>query len=165
MPTILDLERSKALSRFIPALRPQEQEFRRLSAAPRFQKWVLDELPNLDSNWNLDVKPIHQLDDFLNYYSTGGPLTFLRQFSPIHYRGQGVWELKTADVRVFGWFHKQDWFIAVLGDMAWRVKEFGLYKSHGKAVVDFRNKLPLDEPKFVQGKDPKNVVSNFLAPA
>lgn len=164
MATILSLTKAKTLSKFIPGLRPGEQEFRTLYAAPRFEKWVVETLPGLASNWQLDLTPQLQLDEYLINYALGNQLTFRRQFNPIRYRGEGVWELKTADVRVFGWFYRKDQFIALVGDEAWRVKEYGLYAGYAGEVVKFRDSLPLDGQKFVTGKDPKNVISNYITP-
>lgn len=164
MATILNLAKAKTLSKYIPDLRAGEQEFRTLYAAPRFEKWVLEELPKLASNWNLEVSPQLQLDDYLINYAIGKPLTFRQQFKPIKYHKDGVWELKTADVRVFGWFYSKDQFIALLGDEAWRVKEYNLYQGYAGEVIQFRDALPLKGQKFVSGKDPNNVISNYITP-
>ena len=75
-----------------------------------------------------------------------------------------MWEIKTADVRVFGWFYRQDQFIALVGDEAWRVKEYKLVRGYTDEVVKYREGLNLDEPKYVREKDPNYVVSNFLNP-
>lgn len=161
MATILDLTRAKTLSKFLPELAPHQQEFRLLYAAPRFENWVLQKLPNLASNWNLELTPAEQLDDYLSNYALGRPLTFGRHFNPIRHVQDGVWELKTADLRVFGWFYRIDQFIALVGDETWRVKEYNLYSGYAGEVAQFRESLDLDGPKFIPGKDPKNVISNF----
>jgi hypothetical protein len=135
-----------------------------LYAAPRFEKWVLETLPTLHSSWNLELTPQLQLDEFLINYAIGHPLTFRRQFQPIRYRGSGVWELKTADVRVFGWFYRKDQFVALIGDEAWRVKKHNLYAGYAGEVVRFRDSLKLNEPSYVKGEDPTNVISNYTSP-
>jgi hypothetical protein len=78
--------------------------------------------------------------------------------------GDGVWELKTADVRIFGWFPGRDQYIAVRVDQAWRVKESNLYAGYKGEVVRYRDALPLAGDKFVKGVDPNDVVSNFSYP-
>jgi hypothetical protein len=74
----------------------------------------------------------------------------------------GIWELKTEDIRIFGFFHKKDCFIGVVADDATRIKTYDLY--HGYANVNcrrFREAIDLDNPKCVLGDDPNAVVSNF----
>lgn len=122
------------------------------------------DVASLESNWNLEISPGQQLDDFLINYCLGEPLTYRHQFKPLRYRKDGVWELKTADVRVFGWFAQIDQFVAVVADTAWRIKEHGLYAGYAGDVDRFRDAIDLDPPKFVPGKDPKDVVSNFTSP-
>lgn len=163
MATLLSLVRSKTLSKYLPDLRPGEQEFRMLFAAPRFEKWILEDLPKLASSWNLDLTPVMQVDEYLINYAIGAPLTFDWHFKPVRHIKDGVWELKTADTRMFGWFHRIDVFIALIGDDASRVKKHKLYTGYAGEVVQYRDKLDLDEPKYVPGKDPRNVISNFIA--
>lgn len=165
MATILDLTKTRALSKFDPDLRASEQEFRTLYAAPRFESWVKETLPTLVSNWNIDLTPELQLVDFLSNYAIGEPLTFRHQFNPIRYHNHGVWELKTADVRIFGWFYRKDQFVAVVGDQTWHVKNHNLYQGYAGEVVRFRSQLKIDAPKFVAGKDPRDVISNFRTPS
>jgi hypothetical protein len=164
MATLLDLVRARELSKLLPGLEPDEQEFRMLYAAPRFEKWVVETLPTLNSQHNLDVTPQQQLEDFFINYALDRPLTYRWQFRPIKHHGDAVWELKTADVRVFGWFYRKDQFIALIGDEKWRVKEYALIPGYANEVVQFRDNLDLEIPKFVLGKDPNDVISNFVAP-
>jgi hypothetical protein len=77
------------------------------------------------------------------------------------YYDEGVWELKTADVRLFGWFHQFDCFVGVVIDLKYRVQEYKLYSGYMGEVIRFRDNLDLDEPKFIPGGEPVNVVSNF----
>jgi hypothetical protein len=164
MATILDLAKAKKLSKLTPGLRSGEQELRVLYASPRFEAWVVKTLPSLVSNWNLELTPEQQLDDYLNNYALGEPLTYRRQFNPIRYHKDGVWELKTGDVRVFGWFYRKDVFIAVVADETWKVKKHNLYAGYAGDVVRFRDALDIERPKFIGGKDPNNVISNFTTP-
>jgi len=97
-------------------------------------------------------------------FVSGETLTYSRQFKPLNHLGEGVWELKTADIRLFGWFPMRDVFVTYCADEAWRVKEYKLYRGYVNEVVQFRNVLPLDEPKFVEGENPDAVVSNFYFP-
>jgi len=65
-----------------------------------------------------------------------------------------VWELKTADLRIFGWMYRPREFIAVCGGFADDYKlptKTKNYADDRRAVVEARNALPLDDPKYATG--------------
>lgn len=146
-------------------LADDEQEYRRIFASTRLHDWFRDELPKLQSNWNVEQSPCEQLDDLLWTYGSGEPLTYGWKFNPITPIGDGVWELKTADLRVFGWFAQKDCFVGWRAEHADHIKKYNLYNGFRGETVRFRNSLPLDEPKFVAGDDPNAVISNFNYPS
>jgi hypothetical protein len=64
-------------------------------------------------------------------------------------------ELKTPDLRIFGWMYRPRKFIAVCGGYADDYKEPTKIKNYGDdrdAVVKARDELPLDGNKFVTGE-------------
>jgi hypothetical protein len=66
----------------------------------------------------------------------------------------GVWELKTADLRIFGWMYRPRQFIAVCGGYTDDYKEPTKTKDYARdkrAVIEARTALPLDGRKFVVG--------------
>lgn len=65
--------------------------------------------------------------------------------------GQHVSELKTEDVRIFGWLAKKGHFVAVCGSLKKVIPRAKDYAPFIKAVVDFRAALELDEPKTLLG--------------
>ncbi len=129
-----------------------------------FADWVGDVLPSLSSTRKLDVTPAEQFDDMMLAFCLGEELIVGPQFHVLHPRKAAVWELKTPDLRVFGWFPQKDNFIAVAGHHTDGVKEHGLYAGFVGEVVRVRNGLDLDEPKFIAGEDPNDVVSNCCLP-
>ena len=155
----------EALLRWEVVLSPRQQVERVLLLVPRLRS-RLDEVLAVGSTWNIEETPAQQLDALTAVFVAGEPLTFGWQFSPLRYvpHLDGVWYLKTADVRLFGWFPCRDYFIAtsvVVADLAKRLR---LYRPFGEEVERIRQALPLDEPKFVPGDDPHAVVSNFAYP-
>ena len=122
-------------------------------------------LPNLESRFGSEIAPIEQLDDFLGSYCAGEVLMFERQFRPLVHIDKGIWELKTIDLRLFGWFHRRDCFVCSAVDDATRVKSIPLYSGYRDQAVHDRSTLDLDEPKFISGDDPNDVVSAFSYPA
>ena len=74
----------------------------------------------------------------------------------------GVWELKTDDIRVFGWFPRKDCFVGAVADDATRIKTLKLYYGYANVTTKrFLAALDLDHPKCVLGDNPHAVVSNF----
>ena len=164
MATIAMLVQQGALQRYDAVLGPRELETRRFFASSRLVKWFSEELSELGSAWNIEVTPAEQLDKLLRDYVVGKVLTYKFNFYPLTPHGSSVWELKTADLRVFGWFHTIDCFIGVVANTAQKVKDHNLYNGHLNEVIHFRQNLDLDHPKSIEGKEPKNVVSNFAYP-
>lgn len=164
MATVIELDKSGALLRYDPELPAHLQEFRTLHGSPRFAKWVCDVLPGLGSTWNIELSPQEQFVALMEIYASGEVLMIGRQLKPLTHLGDGVWQLKTADLRLFGWFRMKDQFIAHAGDTADRIKKSRMYQGYVGEVVRFRDALDLDEPKFVPGDDPNAVVSKFDYP-
>jgi len=152
-----------------PALDDDEQELRLLHTSPRLRAWLENELQGLQSAANIEMTPAEQLDALIHTYSSGLPLVFERDFKafqpkPVQPIGDGVWYLKTPDLRIFGWFWRMDCFIGHVADTTERVKQFDLYQGYRGEVIRFRDGLPLDEPKSIPGDDPNVVISNYDLP-
>jgi hypothetical protein len=160
MATLLHLAEAGLIQKVDAALDPWDLEERRLYAAPRWAQWIEDTLPYLQADQS-EISPIEELDDLFAHFCSGGTLAHGRQFHCLIHRRHGVWELKTRDLRVFGWFPSKDCFVGASADMAKHVKENGLYSRHRQEVVSFRNQLDLDPPKFISGDDPNAVITAF----
>lgn len=161
MPTLAQLEERGALHKLDPQLGPREQEDRLIYASPKFVKWVVDELPNLGSTWKLEDSPEEQLFALFLEFARGDVMTYGHQFKRLYQRPGNTWELKTADLRIFGWFVHRDCFVAVVANTAEFVKEHNLYRGYVGEVVRFRDALQLDLPKSIDGEDPHAVLSNY----
>lgn len=164
MATLIHLTEQNQLLKLDAALSWREQEERRIYVSPRARDWMEQTLPCEVSDRGLETSPLEQLDQFLVNYCSGRELTYERQFRPINHIDNGAWELKTADVRLFGWFAAKDCFVCTAGDTKFRVKTIGLVPGYRDEVVRFRDALALDEPKFVTGDDPHDVISAFSFP-
>lgn len=102
-------------------------------------------------------------------FCSGETLTFERAragpaFKPLVHLQDGIWELKQPDLRFFGWFYEKDCFIGGALDTAFNVKSGPLYRGYAAEVAYHRQQLDLNEPKFVPGDDPRDVVSSFNYP-
>lgn len=164
MATLVELANAGFLHKYDPELAANLQEDRMLYASERLRDYLHDTLPRLGSSWNIETSPLEQFDALMEVYTSGDVLTYGHTLNPLRHVADGVWELKTADLRIFGWFPVMDVFVGVVADLAQRVKEHHLYNGYAGDVVRFRDALDLDEPKFIAGTDPRYVVSNFSYP-
>ena len=164
MATLLELDNAGSVFRIDPALGPREQESRRIYVLPELQRWLQDELLALGSTWKIEQSPQEQLDALVAIYCSGDTLTYNWHFRPLNNLGDGIWEMKTADLRVFGWFPNKDDFIGVSANLTDQIKRLHMYRPYCEEAIRRRDELDLDEPKFIQGDDPNAVVSNFDFP-
>ena len=164
MATILELVKGRLLEKLDPELDYGDMEERYVYLLPSVASKLRDELPSYVSNWFVEDSPQTQFDQLMEVFCSGEPLIFDRMFKPLKHRQEGIWELKTPDLRLFGWFPVKDCFIVGAIDTAFNVKSYNLYAGHVNIVAHWRAQLELDEPKFVTGKDPNDVVSNFDFP-
>src|SRR5579872_4101470 len=101
MATVLDLESKGDLSKLDPQLDHPKQELRMIHAGPKLRHWIENDLPGLESTWKIEQSPIDQLDDLTEVFCSGDPLTYDWQFKSLTHVADGVWELKTPDLRIF----------------------------------------------------------------
>lgn len=161
MATVIELADREAFELFEPELRPRQQAERLLYGRPRFWEWISTNLPEAVSEYGSEISPLEELEDLLNTYCAGEPLVFERQIKLLHHRDHGVWELKTKELRLFGWFTAVDVFIACSIDFATRIKCHRLYAGYRDEIIRFREGLDLDPPKFISGEDPRGVATNI----
>lgn len=161
MATVIDLDRQGALFK-LDALEDGEAEHREIYTSPALHAWIVNVLPTLKSSWNVELSPLEQFVALAEIFCAGERLTYDTQFKPLTHIADGVWELKTDDIRVFGWFKEKDCFVGAVADDAFKIKKHDLYRGYANVTTKrFRDGLDLDDPKFVAGDDPHAVVSNF----
>ncbi len=84
----------------------------------------------------------------------GKEIIYDRIFKDLMPMKDEVWEMKTADTRVFGWIYRPRIFIAVFGDYADLYKgkmRKASYEAAKQRVLKHRDNLDLDAPKFTSG--------------
>jgi hypothetical protein len=137
---------------------------RRFFAFPELAKWMMEVLPELASDRQVEDTPQQQVDALTAVFCSGETLMYLWQFRSLSHIRDGIWELKTPDIRIFGWFPQRDTFIGADVGEKWRIKQHNLYHGHVNIVEHRRTILDLDDPKFIPGDDPNDVVSNYAFP-
>lgn len=164
MATLDQLAAGDQLHRLEPELPPTVQPERIVFGSTRFADWVANQLPRLRTIWKTELSPLEQVAVCLEDFCSGAELSYGFSFAPLHPNENSVWELKTPDIRIFGFFNARDVFVAVVADCATRIKEIGLYAGYVGEVVRFREQLDLDPPKCIEGTNPYAVVSNYSFP-
>lgn len=133
-------------------LDPDEQPQRLIYALPSVIEWMENELPGLETDGYIEgaLRPKEQAAVlFYDVISGKDPLTMApRCMMP---NKHGVWELRTHDLRIFGFFSRKGVFIATSADTKARCKVTGTYGKHRRDAVQARETLDLDPPKFVPG--------------
>jgi hypothetical protein len=128
---------------------------RELYAYPECLKWMKAEVPQMvTGRVQSAFSPKEQLITRLLQWITGKPMARGRMFQDMSPRSDEVWELKTADLRIFGWMYRPRKFIAVCSGYADHYKEPTKIKNYAddmRAVVQARDELPLDGDKFAAG--------------
>lgn len=121
--------------------------------------WLETDLVDLPRLWDAEADPIEQVDALLQRYASGKVLCYgdggdVRCLRPWH---DGVWEFKTPDVRIFGWFPAMDVFIATNAKDADTVKRLNLYGPMVTEAIRIRGQLEL---RFIAGDDVNAVLSS-----
>lgn len=165
MATIQHLSQQGEIHKLDPELEDDEQELRCIYASDAVMQFLTNDLPSLQSFFGTETNPAQDLDALVAEFASGLPIEFDTQVKAFrrkcfHVMEGGVWYLKTPDLRIFGWFPHQDCFVAVFADTFENVKGKDLYEGRRNQVIQFRNALNLDAPKFIPGDNPHAVVSN-----
>ncbi|WP_072893966.1 hypothetical protein [Sphingobium sp. YR657] len=161
MSTLIELVTKGELVRFDAELGPHVLEIRRLFMLPRAIEQIEARISGTVSDRQIETAPDEQLDNLLAEFCEGVEMKMTTQFHTVRPIDCGAWELKTADVRVFGWFYAKDCFIASAVDAAWHVKRHRLYSGYAQEAEAHRKRLFGQNAPYVEGMDPDDVLSNW----
>jgi hypothetical protein len=138
----------------------REQPMRLLYGTPGFIEWADMLLKAPEPRERLgEATPAEQLDDVFHAFLSGKELSYGLQFRYIRAEKNPVWEFKTPDLRIFGWFMKKDCFVAVFGNWANVVKDHDLYRGYRIAIRRLRRELEIDKTLCVEGVAVDEVLS------
>jgi hypothetical protein len=160
MPTIESLIASGSILKIEVELMGREQAQRLLFGTPDFINWLRMLAGGAAPEQGVGQSTAaEQVDQLFHLFLSGAPLIHIRQFRYIRAEENAVWELKTPDTRIFGWFIRRDCFVCVFGDWADKVKDHDLYRGYRIAIRRLRRELGVDNSLCVQGVDPGDVLS------
>ncbi len=143
------------LTKLTVRLEKGQQPLRSIYGLPEFMESLTNDLPTWGcGRLEADQTPQEQMDSVLHTWISGRSIRYNRMLQDLWPSTDEVWEFKTADLRIFGWFYRPRVFISAFLDYADWYKEPTkkyYYEDTRNSVVGVRNKLDLDEPKFATG--------------
>jgi hypothetical protein len=146
------------ITRIIVPLGRGEFDERCFYALPSFMRFLQETLPNLQRGiLGAEETPKQQMDTILRKWNSGKPMRYGRAFSILKPTHHSVWEMKTADLRIFGWLYRPKVFVAAFAGFTDDYKPQGgqppreSYSAARDRVVWLRDQLELDAPSFVTG--------------
>ncbi|WP_158047080.1 hypothetical protein [Skermanella pratensis] len=155
MATLEHLWAKGTLVKFEANLAPHELPHRSVYFAAQFDEWIeavlYDEWSDARGR---DMSPYEQVEAIFVDFVKGWPMVYGVHKKLLRPETRGIWSLRTPDVRIFGWFPALGTFLAVRGAMKRNLKQPMDYREHIDHVADFRDALPLDEPKSIAGTRP-----------
>jgi hypothetical protein len=124
--------------------------WRRIYLTEDAKSWLANDLKNVGQSETEGPTPAAQVFAELEQFCEGMPLTLTQDVKPLRPHEQRVWQLKTPDVRLFGWFVCKDAFVVhsagdanVLHgeDDVRKRDEDSLYRPYIDEVVRYRASL------------------------
>jgi hypothetical protein len=154
MATIDQLVEQSRLLKLDEVLDPGELEERLIFLHPRVAAWTQANLEALENDGFYDNVPTpqQQADDLFYEFISGSDLISDWPPHAMTPYDTGVWELRTADLRFFGWFWRKSIFILSAVDTKVRCLELGLYAGYRRQCVNDRDTFDLDPPAFCTGE-------------
>ena len=160
MATIEELERAGALVKISVRLDPPGVPRRSLFAVPAVIKWLAETLPNVTQFHSDDISPRDQVFALLKMFLSGEAMDEGDQFRLMQPIEDDVYELKSSDIRIFGWFYRPAVFIATAVDTMERVHTIqGLSSGYRNSVKYARQSIELDPPAYIEGASVNHVFS------
>jgi hypothetical protein len=151
MATLEHLVASGKLTKHAPDLERLELPERVVYFSPEFETWIAGTLPTLPRDRGRDLLPFEQVEQLLYDFVIGRPMVYSVDYRKLDPHPQHVWELKTEDIRLFGWFPRKCHFVIVAGIQKKSIPKAKDYAPLIQSVVQFRDALDLDAPKALAG--------------
>ena len=166
MATIRELCERGTLIHLKVQLKRFEYDMRCMYASAECRNWLDQELKLLTAVDSGNLPPRQQFVTILRDFITGKSFDYPRDFRRLRPIAEDVYELKTPDLRIFGWFPVRDSFVAVtvcsIEDVKTKTQKnwnSDLYQPYIDIVIKYRNDLDMDHPKYKQGAEYNDVIS------
>jgi hypothetical protein len=122
MATLTTLIASGALRRWALDDLDARMPVRTVAVCPQFEAWLETECPDSHVDRDKAMTPCEQVVDALDRLVVDAAFPHAGMLVNITPQAKGVYELKTTDVRIFGFFPGQSQFVATAADLKKRLK-------------------------------------------
>jgi hypothetical protein len=163
MATLSELaDQDQVVHRIMVPLGPGKSAWRSLYGSTEFLGWLEKTLPSIPNGALASpLTPFEQVYALFRDYLIGTPFLDDRRFHALSRTPDlFVWEFKTPDIRIFGWFVQMDRFVCSFGDSKDDVEKYDRHGLYMAKTDYFRAKLDLDPPKLIEFKEYANVLSD-----
>lgn len=135
-------------------LDPGELEERLIYIHPRVADWMDRNLETLECDGFYDnvPSPQQQADDLFYEFVSGADIVSKWPPHAMTPNDTGIWELRTADLRFFGWFWRKGVFLITGCDTKERCQSYSLYRGYREQCVRDRENFNLEPPAFCTGE-------------
>jgi hypothetical protein len=158
MATLEQLEKDGVLSRAFPKLVPQ---VRQIWVTAKVSAWIKNELAAQTAiprpGEGDPVRPLVQAKVLFERFITGKEMFHTEDFWLMRPEEDDVFELKSDDVRFFGWFPERKKFLIAAANSMENCHTYKLHDGYRNEVKHIRNGMDLS-PKLVVGAEPKDVL-------
>jgi len=164
MATLAHLIADGKLKKHEPDMEDFDQPTRFVYLSCNVDIWLGTILKAAPRDRGRDLNPHEQVEDLLYGFITGRPMTYGYHYKPLSALPQkdasegSVWELRTTDVRLIGWFPRRATFLAVCGCLKKDIASAKLYKPYIIETRKFRDEIDIDPPKAIVGDLPSHVL-------
>jgi hypothetical protein len=161
MSTIANLLTKGRLKPVNLGLLDDELPERGLLGTSRLFDFLEHELPGVASQ-DVSLSALEQVANLFGRYLRDRPLVLSSPISPIRHLERAIWELKTLDVRVFGWFASKDTMIIDAGCDVKLLKSGKLnYSGFINQTEYVRKTLGFAPADYIQGTQPHDILTNY----
>ena len=158
MATVAELASMGVLIRHEGDLEAGEMPHRFVYYPASFEEWVLTVVSAQTRDRSRDLTPFEQVEQMLHDFIVKRPLRYGQDDRKLDPLNRHVWELKSEDIRLVGWFPARATFVAVCGGMRKDLKPFRAYTPLIDKACSFRDVLDLDPPKMLIGNTHADVL-------
>jgi len=150
MATVVELAKDGHLYKMKGNLRSHEVPERTMYASKEVITWFKETLKYAVSDQVIEgsLTPVQQAMSITHAFVSGDSLEEELEPHIMEPKDEGIWVIRTPDLRLYGWFWKPRIFILVSADIKANLEENKeLYDEHVQTCCEFRKNLDLDEPK------------------
>ncbi|MFB2549983.1 hypothetical protein [Ensifer soli] len=153
MATLEELAQDGVLRKLVPGnLARHEFVVRHVWFYVEVLRWIKEEVPTFTAFYPENMPPLKQAHKLFRDFVLGEEFVHETDFWKMRPYSEDVYELKTNDLRFFGWFVRPRVFVVARNDTFEMVhSQQGVHLKHLGEVVRMRREIDLDEPKYTPG--------------